>query len=51
MAKKRANEEGSIRKRSDGRWEAGTPPDTTPRPANASTRMCWAGPRQRSGKN
>lgn len=30
---------------------ADIPPATIPRPANASTRMCWAGPRRRSRKS
>ncbi len=47
MAKKRANGEGNIRKRSDGRWEgrytAGYHPDTGKR----IIKTCWAGPRPR----
>ena len=52
MAKKRANGEGSICKRSDGHWEgrytAGYGPKTGKR---INTRMCWAGHRWRSGKS
>ena len=32
MAKKRANGEGNIRKRKDGRWEGDTQPDMMKRP-------------------
>ena len=34
MAKKRANGEGNIRKRKDGRWKGATPPGTTRKPAS-----------------
>ena len=44
MAKKRANGEGSIRKRSDGR--DATPRAIIPRLANASSRMYSARRRQ-----
>ena len=38
MAKKRANGEGNIRKRADGRWE-GRPQATTPKQESASSKM------------
>ena len=51
MAKKRANGEGNIRKRSDGRWEgrytAGYHPDTGKR----IIRTYWAEPRPRSRRS
>ena len=49
MAKKRANGEGSIRKRSDGRWEgrytAGYHSETGKR------RMCWVRRKRNAKQN
>ena len=39
MAKKRANGEGNIRKRSDGRWEGRYTADYHPKPESASSKM------------
>jgi len=39
MAKKRANGEGNIRKRADGRWGGATQRATTPKPESASSKM------------
>ena len=50
MAKKRANGEGSIRKRKDGRWEAVTRQATLQR-ANPSTGTFWAEPKRKWWKN
>ena len=40
MPKKRANGEGNIRKRKDGRWEGRYTAGYDPRPASESTKMC-----------
>ena len=51
MAKKRANGEGNIRKRKDGRWEGRYTAGYDPRPGNGSSKMCWVRHRQRSRKS
>ena len=40
MAKKRANGEGNIRKRKDGRWEGRYTAVIIPIPASESSGMC-----------
>ena len=47
MAKKRANGEGNIRKRKDGRWEGDTLPDTMRKPASELSRAFSARHRQK----
>lgn len=42
MAKKRANGEGNIRKRADGRWEGATPQVIIPRQASGSSKTSSA---------
>ena len=51
MAKKRANGEGNIRKRKDGRWEGRYTAGHDPEMGKAIYKMCWAGPRLRSRRN
>ena len=51
MAKKRANGEGSIRKRKDGRWEGRYTAGHDPETGKAIYRMCWAELRQRSRRS
>ena len=41
MAKKRANGEGNIRKRADGRWEGRYTAGYHPKPESASSKTCW----------
>ena len=45
MAKKRANGEGNIRKRKDGRWEGRYTAGYDPETGSASSKMSWAKPR------
>ena len=51
MAKKRANSEGSIRKRKDGRGEGRYTAGHDPETGKAIYKMCWAELRQRSRKS
>ena len=41
MAKKRANGEGNIRKRADGRWEGRYTAGYHPETESASSKTCW----------
>ena len=51
MAKKRANGEGNIRKRADGRWGGATQQATTPKQESASSKMCWVRHRQNARRS
>ncbi len=50
MPKRRANGEGNIRKRKDGRWEGATPSVTIRKPARPSSRMSSARRSRGQGK-
>ena len=47
MAKKRANGEGNIRKRKDGRWEGRYTAGYDSKTGKRIIKMCWVRPRQR----
>ena len=51
MAKKRANGEGNIRKRKDGRWEGRYTAGYDSKTGKRLIKMCWVRHRQRSRKN
>ena len=51
MAKRRANGEGNIRKRKDGRWEGRYTAGRNPATGRAIYKMCWARPKPRLKKN
>ena len=50
MAKKRANGEGNIRKRKDGRWEGRYTAGYDSKTVSGSSKMCWARHRPKSRK-
>ena len=51
MGKKRANSEGSIRKRKDSRWEGFYTASYDRRPGSRKLRMSWERLRRRSRRN
>ena len=51
MGKKRANGEGSIRKRKDGRWEGFYTAAYDPVTGKQKSRMYWGRPRRRLRRN
>ena len=51
MAKKRANGEGNIRKRADGRWEGRYTAGYHPETGKRIIKMCWVRHRQNARRN